>query len=64
MRCARQQIDGGDVIETQAEALVTMNRALLSDAQSAKHASTATMARARCLLVAAEALLSMIFCGR
>jgi hypothetical protein len=58
------QIDGGDVIESQAEALIVMNRALMGDAQSAKHASTATMARARSLLVATEALLSMLFCGR
>jgi hypothetical protein len=58
-----RQIDGGDVIEAQAEALIVMNRALMGDAQSAKHTSTATMARVRSLLVAAEALLSMLFCG-
>jgi hypothetical protein len=58
------QIDGGDIIEAQAEALIVVNQAIMSDAQSAKHTGTATMTRARSLLVATEALLSMLFCGR
>ena len=59
-----KHIHDGGVIDAQAEALIALNRSLMGEAQSAKHASTATMARARSLLVAAEALLSMLFCGQ
>ena len=53
----------GNVGQANIDALIALNKTVMADAQSAKHADTATVARARSLLVAAEALLSMLLCN-